>query len=290
MTPLLPLSLRAGPPFVAAWAALCGCGCSYLVESGRVQCDADEDCATQGVDAPAMVCIDSVCEPSGEDPAWGCLGRVEWPAPPTRLVVLSLPLLDLVTGDALPGVTARACSKLDADCDHPLTTDSVSDGAGIVVLTVEAGFDGYIELRSAATQPALFFLYPPVVADLQAPALPLFRVDDFQSVAQASGNPPIADYGHVFVGARDCQGSPAAGVSLSGFDLGPLVSLFYLVDGLPVAAATATDSSGRAGFVNVAPSTVVVVGTLAASGQRVGEVSLRVRPGEISYSSMVPSP
>jgi hypothetical protein len=207
-----------------------------------------------------------------------------------QLVALSLPLVDLVTGETLPGITARACPKLDTACDHPLTPDSVSDAAGVVGLTVEAGFDGYIELRGAETQPALFFLYPPVVADLNAPALPLFRVADFQNVAAATGNSLLADHGHVFLGARDCLGAPAAGVSFGRTGLGPSASLFYLIGGLPAADAPATDGSGRAGFVNVAPGTVVVGGTRVQTSQRVGEVSVQVRAGEISYSSLVPSP
>jgi hypothetical protein len=277
-------------PLTTAFVALGACGCSYLVDSGRVQCDSDEDCRDRGAAFGDAVCVDSLCEPSGVDPAWACLGGVQWPAPPTQLVALSLPLVDLVTGDALPGVTARACPKLDTVCDHPLTPDSVSGLDGIVALTVEAGFDGYVELRGAETQPALFFLYPPVIADLDAPALPLFRVADFQNVAEATGNPLLSDHGHVFLGARDCLGAPAAEVSFGGSGLGPNASLFYLIDGLPASDAPTTDSSGRAGLVNVAPGTVVIGGTRVQTSQRVGEVSVQVRAGEISYSSLVPSP
>ncbi|MBW2523483.1 MAG: hypothetical protein JRI23_04885 [Deltaproteobacteria bacterium] len=282
--------LSVGTLLTAILAPWAQGGCSYLVDSGRVQCDTDEDCVSRGAAFADAICVDSTCEPSGVDPAWACLGAVAWPEPPSQLVALSLPLVNLVTSDPLPGVAARACEKLDPTCEHPLTPDSVSDGAGLVVLTVEAGFDGYIELRSAETQPALFFLYPPVREDLLAPALPLFLVADFQSVAQASGNPPQGDLGHVFLGARDCLGAPAEVVTLSGSGLGQEVALFYLIDDLPVLTALATDSSGRAGFVNVAPGTVVIHGTHMPTGQRVGEVSLRVRAGEISYSSLVPSP
>jgi hypothetical protein len=261
-------------------------GCSVLVEPGREQCSSDGDCQARGGAFSGAVCRASICQP---DPVWSCLGSVMWPAQQPHKVTVTMTVRDLVTEMGIPEVSARLCRKLDPSCADPVDSDLRSDQDGTIVAAVDAGFDGYIEVAAADYMTGLYFFYPPVQDARRLTVLPLLRPAVLAQLASVSGQKVVPERGHVLLAAYDCQGQTAAGVRLSIDGGDDQTSGFYVVRKLPSTVATGTDGSGQGGFINLPPGTVNVSGELSAD-RPIAYLSVFVRPGQITFTSLVPSP
>jgi hypothetical protein len=260
--------------------------CSVLVDPNREQCSTDGDCRARGGAFADSICMASVCQP---DPTWSCLGAVSWPEQPPHKVTVSLTVRDLVTETATADVAARLCRKLDLSCTEPVASDLRSDQDGSIVTEVDAGFDGYVELTAAGYMTGLYFFYPPVQADRRLNLLPLIRPEVLGQFALVSGRQIVPERGHVLLAAYDCLGRTTAGVRLQSDQADSETTGFYVVRKFPSTTAVETDSSGQAGYINVPPGTVSLSGELAG-GRPIARLSLLVRPGQITFTSLVPSP
>lgn len=261
-------------------------GCSLIVDSDRHQCTTDNDCKLKGTPFTGMVCQESICrEPSD----WSCLGSVVWPAAQNNLVTATLYLKDLVTDEPVAGVSARICRKLDTTCNQPITAGLTSDAAGALVVQVQAGFDGYVELSPSQKLRGSYYFYPPLTSDRKVPYVPLLPLSSLSSLAGLGGTQLLADRGHVFLGTYNCLSQPAAGVRLRSNDFDASTTPFYLIKRIPSMTATSTDSDGRGGVLNLRPGSVSLRGELA-SGESIGTVSVYVRPGEVTYTTLLPAP
>jgi hypothetical protein len=273
--------------FLVGALALAPAACSVLVESDREQCATDSDCRARGPAFAGSVCLASLCQ---ADPAWSCLGSVTWPATEPHQVTVTMTVRDLVTEMGTPDVAARLCRKLDLTCEDPVARDLHSDGNGEIVTEVEAGFDGYVELTAPGYMTGLYFFYPPVVGDRRLTMLPLIRPDVLGQFALVSGRQVMPNRGHVLLAAYDCLGQTAAGVRLNTDQADEETTGFYVVRKFPSTTAQATDGSGQAGFINLPPGTVALSGALGANDQQIANLSVLVRPGQITFTSLVPSP
>jgi len=257
--------------------------CSLLVEPNRQQCTTDIDCQTLG--AADAVCVDSVCQ---ANPMWSCVGEVTWPQPEPRKMSITFRVGDLVTEEPTAGVTARLCHKLDFGCNQPISSILTGDAAGNLTLQLESGFDGYVELNAPGRMKGIYFFYPPVDGDREIP-LPVLRAEDLTLFAGLAGRPLVPGRGHVMLGAYDCQRRAAEGISLTVAEADDKTSAFYLVKKVPSITATATDSSGRGGIINVKAGSVSVTGTLP-DARSIATVGVFVRPDTITYTTLLPAP
>jgi hypothetical protein len=260
--------------------------CSLLVEPDRQQCTVDTDCHIGDPAYSDAVCVDSVCE---QNPIWSCLGGVSWPTPEPRPATVTFQLRDLVKDEPATGVSARLCRKLDFGCDQPLATGMRGDNDGTLTVEVAAGFDGYVELTSAERLPGIYFFYPPVTGDRLISNVPLMRATELQQFAVLAGRPVVPGRGHVMLGAYNCRQEPADGVRISSEDADSNTTPFYLVKRVPSATAAGTDSSGRGGLINVRAGSISVTGA-TGDGRAIGRVGLFVRPGTITYTTLLPAP
>jgi hypothetical protein len=277
---------RLGLPAVA-FSAMLAAGCSLIVEPQRQQCLIDADCQSRDPVYADAVCVQSVCQPN---PAWSCLGDVTWPQPPPRKASIVFRLRDLVTDAPVAGVTGRVCNKLDFDCARPLAGGLVSDGSGTIVFELDAGFDGFVEFGPLGRMPSVYFFYPPVTGDREFPSLPLMAERELSFFASQGGRPISPDRGHLMLGSYDCLYRPADGVTLSSDDADQATAPFYLVKKVPSFTVEATDSSGRGGMINLRPGSVSVTGSLASDQRRIATVGVFVRPGTITYTTLLPAP
>jgi hypothetical protein len=265
--------------------ALPATGCTVLVDRNRQQCTTDEDCRLRGEAFAGATCFEGVCAP---DPTWACLGLGDGPAPAdSRTFRVTIRIRDLVTEQPMPGVSGRLCRKLDVTCSQPVGGEIPADQNGDLLLDVEPGFDGYAELRAKDKMPGLYFFYPPVQQDREVPFVPLLPAAVLSQFAQLNGKQLVVERGHVLLGAYDCQRRPAEGIHLTSMDGDADTAAFYVLEKFPKVIATATDRSGRGGFINLRPGPVVISGDLA-DGRHVASVSLLIRPGTITYTSLAP--
>jgi hypothetical protein len=284
-----------GPRLAASLlCAAASSGCTLIFPTGDPQCATDADCTARGAAFADAVCKDEVCVAGGPDPTepWSCLGQVEWPAAGTSPLRLEVHVIDVLTSAPPEGLAVRVCAKLDVNCDSPIAAPASLDASGAVVAQVSAGFDGYLELTAPTITPALFFVTQPVYADTVVPGVvPVVSPAGFQSIAAALGTTlDLTVAGHVYALASDCAQAPASGVRFDLDKKGVATTPFYMVNNAPVGSASATDGAGAGGYLNVPPGFVKLTGSVSATGARVGESSLVVRAGTVSYPRLIPTP
>jgi hypothetical protein len=239
--------------------------------------------------------------------SWNCLASLQAPtAPKVDRVSVQVRACNFISSNCstvVNGLTAKLCEKSDARCSTPIRAD-IRDSGGLLQFEVEtagsvgAGFDGYLAVSSEgdAYAPALLFFNPPIrealAVEVDMPlVLPLVPASAVSTLVQASGTrKPDLDHGFLFVTALDCTGKPAAHVTIAVDRPSDEASVIYVGQGVFDMAARETDASGLAEVSNVAPGSVRVTAQQAgAMPERIGEVSVHVVAGAISYTALVPS-
>jgi hypothetical protein len=222
-------------------------------------------------------------------PEWSCLDTPPPIEPPSteRRVSFSMPIIESISGLPPASLKVRACALLDVPCLMPTTPDPVGPSEdGLVHLSLPRGFDGFLEITSPDTAPALFFMHEPLERDTEAQALPLISALGLAALAANNGAElDLSKSGLIVVRTYDCLGAPAAGVEVTN-DRGGQV--FVFVDGLPRVGLTVTDVAGLGGFMNVAPGFVRVTGRHVESGEVSGAESLVVRAQWLSFGDLQP--
>lgn len=260
--------------------------CSLVFDTSEEQCETNADCAARGFDD--ATCVDHVCQPSSE---WACLGSVMWPSTGTGQVSLRIMVIDVLTGQPPAGLDVQLCPKVDVTCSQPTPSNARTTSDGMLEVTVEAGFDGYLQMSGPSITTALFFPTKRVWEDTVVPGvMPVVSQDGFDSIAEAIGTSLDPQLGHTFVMAAHCNDEPAAGVRLEVGNENPLTKRYYMVNGAPVATENATDAAGNGGFLNLDPGFTKITGYVSATGAKVGEAGFLVRAGAVSYPRIIPTP
>lgn len=264
--------------------------CSLALKTDAEQCTVDADCAARGPTFADTVCSDNVCvAKTAPDPKWSCIGSVP-PLTSGGMTTVKVQMLDLVTGSPVTSnLDIKLCAKLDPSCATVLGTPS-TDSMGWVSVTVKSDFDGFLDVTDTSNTyvPSLVFLDLVAVAkNTDILLVPKSAEAGLATSAMVTIDPTAA---LLLVPMVDCTGARTAGASVS---LSPKAKEtgFYVISNAPVATATETDSAGNAGFINVtAPSTPVLTGTVAATGQEFGKVTTLVRAGTMTYQLVRPTP
>src|SRR6185312_13397070 len=189
-----------------AGVMLLASACSLLVDTSARQCASQEDCGALGLQG--MMCIERVCQSMDAIMVWNCLGGAAPASASTTQVSLRIRVIDVLTSQPPASLQLKFCPKLDVDCSHPLNGGNYFDEQGRLVLLFQAGFDGYVELTSPATIPALLFVTLPVWHDTVIEnTLPMVSMEAFQGIANALGTDvDLARLGDVVALATDCSG------------------------------------------------------------------------------------
>jgi hypothetical protein len=162
-------------------------GCSLTVDADRVQCSKDADCAARGSAFAESVCVASVCEAA--DPRWACLGAANPPAADDGPFTVTMHVRDLLNQSPVADVQADVCSKVDVACSNPLFT-TPSDADGLVTLSVDAAFSGFVAFTSSQTVPTRYFFNPPINEDQEIAPLSLSQPAARGALLQQLGASP----------------------------------------------------------------------------------------------------
>ena len=245
-------------------------------------CKADADCASVGPEYADGRCVSSMCLPN---PRWRC------ERPPARAlsdtVKLDILVRDSLSLNAVSGVSAKVCQKLDLTCKTPLST--VTTGAdGHVVVTVPATLAGYLQLDADTYIPALYFLPTVLPSDGKLDPIPLLGSSVTDGLAFSLGSSLDPKRGHMMLIAEDCFGAALAGVSFSSNTADKSTIQFYVRDLLPSTTETQTAEIGNGGYLNFPPGNAVIDLTLVAKKLHLTTVSVAVRPGFITVAYIRP--
>jgi hypothetical protein len=240
---------------------------------------------------------------------WGCLGNVIPPVVKKPKVTIAVPLTDLITKAPITAVTAKVCAKIDVNCSTPLQSGVVPDSNGVLTFSLDAGFDGFVLIQpmlpdagcpidagqDAATcyfplvMASLVFFNPPLVDDTTYITIPMLSLDTLTTLAKANGDTVNTSLGSVFMEAVDCSFHAGKDVAVSLDSTTSETRGFYLIGGIPSLTASATDTSGYAGFINTPIGVRTVSGVLKPDSKFIGKISVFARPGFISYTTLAPS-
>jgi len=193
---------------------------------------------------------------------------------------------DLVSRKPVPDLQVDLCRKVDVECGEPVQK-LLSDQTGTVVVPIEAAFTGYVSVHGLTTIPTLYFFNPPIDHNQDIPALSLSNATSRGALLgqlQAS-----SDRAGILLHAVDCTGKPASGVTFAIAPSDPAAIAYYLSSGLPTRSSRATDVSGYGGFVNLPSGTVTVTATDDQTKAVIDSLTLVVRAGSDTWSTMVPN-
>jgi len=187
-----------------------------------------------------------------------------------------VPIIDLVSGAPVLGLTAKVCRRLDVNCLSPITTVT-GDDAGILSATVPSGFDGFFEVEKAGYCTALVYMESAVTAptvrisaNLAQPAIVTF----LKEAAYPDAN---LDKGVSFISTLDCAGRLSDGVNVVSAEDAATTTI-YLVNGSPSIKVDRTGGEGRAAVVDLVPGFSTVRCSVAADKARIGESAFSTRP------------
>lgn len=240
-----------------------------------------------GTEAQRSVSSGGASVGSGAD--WSCLDD-----PPatnsntsgTQSVSYSVPLRSLF-GAPLANVTTRICLPADPTCSTPLSTvDGLAPG-DVLVVQVPEGFNGFLEIKADAHIPYLVYMRRPVVRDMvdDSPFL-LTPINGVTQLATLLNVEVVPELALIAISAVDCAWKGVAGVTFSN-DLGGRA--FYFIDGLPNVNASATDSQGYGGFINVPIRVTEIEGHIQADGRLVGARTVLPRVGWVTGVPLRPA-
>lgn len=266
------------------------CGCSLALDASEVQCTVAADCTARGFVGAA--CVDSACivDPNPVDPRWACIGNIPEPVEQPGVTHIYRQAINDVVDELPPeGLTVKLCQTVDIACASPLIADVPVAADGTVEVEVPSGFEGYLDLVSDETMPALLFLGPPITADvLQTEPVQLVSQGLFDSIVTLAGYTPNPERGHALVLMADCNNVGAPGVSMSIDVDDPDTHRFYLYDLIPDPAATLSDDSGNGGYLNIPQGFATIEVTLAEANLLYSRARFQVRQGTISYVGLTP--
>lgn len=289
----------------ASWflLSLVTLGCEVLVDVDA-QCQRNADC--ERLFGAGHACrADGVCardeattpsRPASLPSRWACVGK---PAPRVELdadrsLRVTLAVYDYVGGDALEGVSARACLHSDVPCARSLGDEQVAGADGVIEFELPYGFDGHFELTADGMMP-LIMSDGPLTEDGDA-HVPMLSQATLSATASAGGERYDAARGCVLLDVVDCAGEPADGVRLEATGM-PDNLPFYFNDQLPTRDLSGTlvnpigvppEPAALAGFINVPPGFATFRATLEEGGQHLTYITLQVRSQTLTLTRYRP--
>ncbi len=265
--------------------------CSVLIDVDGKQCESDADCAALSSEA---VCQQQLCVPA--DSGAGATGSGGAPGEEDPLVckqreTSTEPKVKYSFAPAFANepkqpkpFVVQACAALDLECERPVYGPVEVTAGEPHDFEVEPGFTGYFEIHNPDTLDALLFMARPVIEDTVGWSATVPNQALIDQLGAATGEMADPDLGIVLAVARDCDSRALEGVTFSNSSGG---LGFYIIGSLPLVSATATGTTGVAGYVNIPISTTAVSG-VHTSGTALGPVSVRVKPGWISLVELFP--
>lgn len=228
-----------------------------------------------------------IVEPASAGPDWSCLGQ-STPRTVSGTVSYEGPVRDLATFRILDDVVVRFCQSGDEPCASPVLSATATNG--IVSFSIEASFDGYIELESPGMVPALIELSRPIGAMRTLTELRMVDAATLDAFATQLNASVDAALGHALFWAQDCAGQRASGVSVEALgELSPSTRNYYVVDfKLPSDAVDQTDVSGGGGFINLPAKGMTFDARRSSSQALVSRFPGRIRPGQVTFLAIEP--
>lgn len=269
-----------------------GASCSAASDSQELsssQCGPSRACARA-----TETCFKSQCAPTSEVQRFLCSApAVTGTSVEDGAMAVTMHVQEITSQLPPHGLVATACRTSDLTCANPVATwlDAHDRASGNVVLQLPRGFEGYLQITSAETLPALYVLARPLDAALRVGNIALFAPMTRNMWFDRTGYVPDASKGLVVLQALDCDGEPAAAVHFEESNTDGMQ--FYVVNSLPNMDSQSTvrdDASDQAlgGYLNVTPGARIFSARIGMNGPLLGRFSLNVRANTVTCLDIHP--
>jgi hypothetical protein len=259
-----------------------GCDGGRCASALAASCSGDRDCIT--VDA---LCFKNQCVQSDEVAGFVCA-----PVAPAgkASVRFSLQLEEFVSQSPPKLAMVIACLAGDLLCAEPITARTDASGSGEISLDLPYGFVGFLEVHSANTLTALYYITQPYTTERSQP-LWLMTAQTRDILALAAGHPADPSRGLVIMQAYDCSGRPVGGIRFEAGDSSGV--RFSLLNAVPIFDSPVTirddeTDTAIAGFVDAAPGFTVFSAHIGVGGPLLGQFNANVRPNSVTYLQWFP--
>lgn len=213
-------------------------------------------------------------------------------APATAGTVrFTMPVRDFVTDEPLPELVVLACLENDVGCDDPVARFDDPAQTGDVVLDLPHGFMGYLDVRSSATLPSLWYFTQPLVAATDAKVLKAVAPETVQLLAGITALEVDASKGLVIMEAFDCEQNAVGGIHFEESKRAAIP--FFIIDGLPNVESTVTirndmENQAAGGFLNATPGFTLFSARIGIDGPVLGTFNANVRANTVTYLDIHP--
>lgn len=277
--------------------------CSLLViDVDERQCRSTPDCEALGAAFAGATCERGVCvlpssagdggEGAGgapsDEPQDPLVCKPPKPNESDTVVYSFAPIFLAGTAPSAPEpFRVRACDAFDFDCERPLVGPvEVEPGVpfDFELPKGDAGFAGYFQIENPDTLSGLLFMGRPILEDTIGWNVTMPSRNLVAQLAALTMQDLAPELGLILTVARDCQGEPLADVTVSNSKGG---LGYYFISNFPDTSLERTGPQGAAGFANVPILPTSLSGVLP-SGQELGPVAVRVKPGFMSFAELFP--
>jgi hypothetical protein len=214
-----------------------------------------------------------------------CVGAYTWPLTAETTVPLHLYLVDAYEQTVpLPMMRVRACNAADIRCTEPLS-DTITDDKGLAELRLPASFSraftGYLEVTGKDVYPTLL-KFSWNLASETTQLVGIVKEANFRLAINAIDLRPDPARGMLQLRMLSCGHVGVAGVSFAAERADAQTRNWYIINGFPTLSATATDSVGSGGIIDVPEGSTTVNATRASDGVAVARAIVPVRANFMS--------
>ena len=245
-------------------------------------CSEDADCARDAR------CFKQTCAPASLVEPFLCAA----PEPEAvSMVHFAMPAREFVSDQAPKGLKASACRVNDIGCADPIASFEDSSGMGMIELDLPLGFDGFLDVRSDETLPALWYFTQPITAPRVAKSLGMVAPGTLSLLAAITGYTVEADKGVVVLEAFDCSKTAVGGIHFEESKHAAVP--FFIIDSTPSAESTVTvrdekTDNAPGGFLNATPGFTLFTARIGVDGPVLGEFNAHVRANTVTYLDIYP--
>jgi hypothetical protein len=186
----------------------------------------------------------------------------------------------------LPNMRVRACAVADFKCTEPVA-DTTTNAAGLAELNLPGSFSnaftGYFEVTGQDIYPTLL-KFSWNVATETTQLVGIVKEAQFKLAIQAIELKPDDARGMLQLRMLGCGNLGVSGASFTSNSADQQTRNWYIIGGLPMVGANATDTVGSGGIIDVPEGSTTITATRASDGVAIARSVVPVRA---KYMSVV---
>ena len=220
-----------------------------------------------------------------------CVNHYTWPLTAETTVPLHLFLVDAFDQtQPLPDMKVRVCTAADVKCGDALA-EAFTDKTGLAELRLPSSFSraftGYLEVTGRDVYSTLL-KFSWNVATETTQLVGIVKEAQFKQAITAIELQPDDTRGMLQLRMLGCSNIGVGGASFSSDRADAQTRSWYIINGFPTVGASATDTVGSGGIIDVPEGSTTITATRASDGLPIGRAVVPVRAKFMSVVIFAP--